>query len=122
MTATLYTHDGCRKYLNAVERARFLDVAAGEPASIHALCQTLAHTGCRLSEALALTPRAIEADSGFVAIRSLKKRSRNFIIREVPVPPAMIEQIDRTFHLADHDPAARLWAMSRITAWSVVKD
>ncbi len=119
--ATLYTANGCRKYLNAAERERFLHAAAGEPPAIYALCQTLVFTGCRISEALALTPRGFDTEAGFIAIRSLKKRSRSIVVREVPVPTAMLDDVDRVFHLAEHCPTDRLWRMSRITAWALIK-
>ena len=117
---SLYSGRGHRKYLTFAERQRFLDAARrhSRPA-ICTLCLTLAHTGCRLSEALALTRSAIESEAGFIAFRTLKRRSRAIIIREVPVPPALIAEID-VVH--GHAASTRLWTFSRSQAWRHVKD
>jgi len=56
MTSELFTLDGKRKYLTAEEQGRFIAAAnAHERAEVRTLCLTLAYTGCRISEALALT-------------------------------------------------------------------
>jgi site-specific recombinase XerD len=82
---SLYTAAGQRKYLTAAERVRFLQAASACPrAELRTLCLTLAFTGCRISEALALTAERVEREAGFIAIRSLKKRKRAVVIREVP--------------------------------------
>ena len=82
----LYASSGQRKYLTAAERRRFLAAANAAAPTVRTLCLTLAHCGCRLSEALALTAGDIEADSGLVAIRSLKKRGK-LMIRQVAGAP-----------------------------------
>src|SRR5215212_7480736 len=80
---SLYTRAGQRKYLTSAERSRFLTAALSSPrAELRTLCLTLLYTGCRISEALAITPRAIERQAGFIAIRSLKKRKRVMVIRD----------------------------------------
>lgn len=71
---------GHRKYLNGDERQRFLTVAAALPRrELATLCMVLAHTGCRISEALALTHTAIASGDGVVAIRCLKKRGNQLV-------------------------------------------
>ena len=52
----LYDMRGQRKYLTEHERDRFLNAARSAPTPDRAFCEILAYTGCRLSEALALTP------------------------------------------------------------------
>ena len=47
---------GNRLYLNAEERAAFLDVARRQPARDRTLCETLHFTGCRPSELVEITP------------------------------------------------------------------
>ncbi|RAI26283.1 integrase [Rhodobium orientis] len=122
----LYRPDGGRKYLNAEERQRFLDAAHSMDGRTRSLCQTLLYTGCRISEALALTPASIQASIGVVSIRSLKKRDR-FVVREVPVPTSLIAELEDTHHIAliqqDRSLATttRLWPWSRTTAWGRVK-
>jgi integrase/recombinase XerD len=121
-TLSLFTTSGQRKYLTGGERRHFLAAAAssGRP-EISTLCATLAHTGCRISEALALTSASIDFDEGFIAIRCLKKRSKVPVIREVPVPNELLAAL-RTVHIQTDDNAAhRLWTLSRSRAWQLVK-
>lgn len=120
-TASLYSPRGERKYINAAERVRFIAAAKACPRpEIGALCLTLAYTGCRISEALALTPACVNADSGFIAIRSLKKRNRAVVIREVPIPGDLLNALDRC-GLAARSSGERLWPLSRSRAWQLIK-
>jgi integrase/recombinase XerD len=117
---SLYTAAGQRKYLTAAERARFLETAnACLRADLRTLCLTLAYTGCRISEALALTAERVEREGGFIAIRSLKKRNRAVAIREVPVPLDLFLALDEA--LERDERGARLWPLSRSRAWQLVK-
>lgn len=88
--------------------------------ALRALCLTLAHTGCRISEALSLTRDSIRASEGVIAFRSLKKRSRSVHIREVPVPLALLDEllVLTQGHGAQDDP---LWSWGRVRAWQLVK-
>lgn len=79
----------------------------------------LLHTGCRISEALALTPQSIERQAGFVAIRSLKKRKRAARMREVPVPVDLFDALAETHTLEKRD--RRLWRFTRFRGWQLVK-
>jgi integrase/recombinase XerD len=117
---SLYTAAGQRKYLTAAERTRFLTVALACPrVELRTLCLMLAYTGCRISEALALTPDRVESEAGFIAIRSLKKRNRAVVIREIPVPAELFQALDEAHRLEDR--SARLWPISRSGAWQLVK-
>ena len=51
----LYARSGQRKYLTTAERERFIAAADAAAPEVRTLCLTLAHVGCRISEALALT-------------------------------------------------------------------
>lgn len=119
---SLFTTAGQRKYLTGDERHRFLVAAerSGRP-ELHTLCATLAHSGCRISEALELTTAAIDPMGGFVAIRCLKKRSKFPIIREVPLPPDLLERLDQVHGLDSSSADRRLWSFSRSRAWQLVK-
>jgi integrase len=55
MTAELHDARGRRLYLTGAERAAFLAAAAKAPWPARTLGGVLAHTGCRVSEALQLT-------------------------------------------------------------------
>ena len=111
-------HDGAgrRLYLSPAERRRFLSVARAQPAPVCALCFCLAHTGCRISEALALSPENLDAEGGVLVIRSLKKRRAGHI-RELPIPAELGSML-----AGIADGHRRFWPISRATAWRRVKE
>lgn len=117
-SGSLYTPSGQRKYLTANERERFLEAAEASPPRLRTLCLTLAWTGCRISEALALTLNSIDRESDAVVLRSLKKRGA-VKFRQVPVPQSLIEAI-ASVHTGC-EPRDRLWTWSRSRAWQLVK-
>ena len=84
----LFDRDGSRKYLTVAERARFLRAAEQAPREARTLCMTLAWSGCRLSEALALTADRVDLAGGVLVFATLKKR-QDGIYRAVPVPPLL---------------------------------
>ncbi|WP_375413004.1 tyrosine-type recombinase/integrase [uncultured Bradyrhizobium sp.] len=119
---SLYGGSGRRKYLTQDERTRFVEAARRcERQDVMTLCLTLAYTGARISEALALTGESVEASAGFIAIRSLKKRTRAIVIREIPVPDALIACLYRVHGLDAASREARLWPYSRCRAWRLIK-
>ncbi|MBZ0149390.1 MAG: site-specific integrase [Pseudorhodoplanes sp.] len=119
--ASLYSQSGQRKYLTGPERARFIAAAQACPrAELRTLCLTLAYTGCRISEALALTAGSIEAEAGFIAIRSLKKRGV-LAVREVPVPANLLNALEQVHRVSRLYSSTRLWPLSRSRAWQLVK-
>jgi len=118
--ASLYSRQGQRKYLSPDERRRFLRAAARlKRPELATLCLVLAHTGCRISEALALTPAAIS--KGTIAVRSLKKRGGQVVYRELPVPPELTRILATVHRLDAGDPHRRLWRYSRSGAWRLIK-
>lgn len=119
-------HDaaGGRKYLTADERGRFLTAADAAPRDVRTFCHTLAWTGCRISEALALTAARVDVAAGTITFESLKKRRRG-LFRTVPVPPELATMLDLVFGLRGLRGSAAnapLWAFSRATAWRRVKE
>jgi integrase len=112
----VYDVEGRRKYLSAGERVRFLAAADRCAPAMRALCHVLAYAGCRVSEALALTPCHIDAERLTLTFRTLKRRRTVF--RTVPVPPALIELL-RT--LAPDCREGRFWTWHRVTAWRGVR-
>ncbi len=120
--ASLYSQSGQRKYLTPDERARFIDAAwRCQRAELRTLCLTLAWTGCRISEALALTVRGIETDAGFIAITTLKRRCRTPVVREIPVPPDLIRELALVHCAGCAHRDRKLWSLSRSRAWALVK-
>lgn len=116
---------GGRKYLNAAERKRFLTALRHAPPRIRLFCLALMWSGCRVSELLALTPFAIDLDTGLATFETLKRRRRG-VMRQVPLPPSLLSELERTFDLkglqSDYKRAhERLWPWNRATAWRRVK-
>jgi integrase/recombinase XerD len=79
-----------------------------------------------MSEVLALTPAAIDIESGVANIETLKRRQRG-MVRQVPLPPDALRDLNRFFKLCltQRDPqlaVERLWTWSRTTAWRRVKE
>jgi integrase/recombinase XerD len=122
---TLFGPCGNRKYLNAAERERFVRAAGLAPKKIRQFCLMLRWSGGRISEVLALTPAAIDIETGVANIETLKRRRRG-IVRQVPLPPELLREFDRVFDLRasqcdPHLANRRLWCFSRTTAWRYVK-
>ena len=120
----LYGARGQRKYLSGAERGAALAAAEALDAEKALFVLTLALTGARVSEVLALTAAAFDLDRHIVALTTLKRR--RFVMRELPLPPALMRGLDRCFGLgaAQRDPGrrdARLWGWHRVTAWRLVK-
>jgi len=118
------TAGGGRKYLNHDERQRVLAASATLERRAALFVLVLAWTGARVSEILALTPRAIQVERFIVSIVTLKRR--RWSVREVPIPPALMGSLALEFSLlaAQQDPErcnVRLWSMHRVTAWRLFK-
>jgi integrase/recombinase XerD len=123
---SLYGSAGSRKYLNAAERQRFIESAQHSPPTVRLFCLVLRWSGGRISEVLALTPAAIDIESGTASIETLKRRKRG-LVRQVPLPRDLLSQLNQVFRLRfrQRDPelaGARLWTWSRTTAWRRVKE
>ena len=116
----MYDRSGNRKYLIAQERRRFIDAAQSLEPKAASFCLTLAYTGARLSEVLALRAGNIDRAAGVIVIESLKKRRRG-IFRQMPVPAELLRKLDAVHDLARLAPDARLWTWGRTTAWKRVK-
>ncbi|MCP3460408.1 hypothetical protein [Bradyrhizobium sp. CCGUVB23] len=63
---------GDPKYVNAVERRRFVKASTQAVAEVRLFCLTLLLSGGRISEILALTPASIDLDSRVVSIHDAK--------------------------------------------------
>ena len=116
----LYDTTGRRKYLTPTERHEFFCAAEKASREVQTFCSTLGYTGCRISEALALTGTQIDLAAGVLVFESLKKR-RKGIYRGVPVPRSFLELLDAVHNLAALGDQ-RLWKWSRTTAWRRVRE
>lgn len=117
----LYDSAGHRKYLTPSERDQFLRAAASAPPRVQTFCGVLAYSGCRISEALALTADRVDFGDGVLIFESLKKRRRG-VFRAVPAHPHFLEMLARVHNLpAARPPDVRLWPWSRSTGWRHVR-
>jgi integrase len=128
MSRELFNTAGKRLYLTDSERKKFLAAADDEVRLVRSFCYVLAHTGCRISEALQLVGERIDFAAGAIVFESLKKRKRG-VYRAVPVPPAVLEMLAMVHGLKDKKKktAAKkekspppLWDFGRTTAWKKV--
>jgi integrase/recombinase XerD len=122
---TLYTSAGARKYLNVAERQRFARAAETMPPAHRLFCLVLMWSGCRISEALSVSPVAIDREAATIAFVTLKRR-KAAVVRQVPIPAELVQALTEVFDLANRetDPAlreVRLWRWSRSSAWRCVK-
>jgi len=112
----IYDKIGQRKYLNKAESKLFLAEASKLEGQEKALCLFLYYTGCRISEALEMTPQRVEFENDLAIIRCLKKRA-SIEYRAVLIPEKLVSQL--SLITATHE--ARFWSFSRTTAWRIVK-
>lgn len=120
----LYGARGERKYVNREERCRVLAVIDGLKVEQALFCMLLAFTGARVSELLALTPASFAIESSVISIITLKRRRMH--VREIPIPPALMANLDRVFGLrlaqrSERSSQIPLWRFCRQTAWRIVK-
>jgi len=113
-----------RKYLNQSERRRMMAATETLDRRSALLVLTLAWTGARVSEVLALTPRSFQVEQSLVAIVTLKRR--RWCVREVPIPPELMTTLADEFSLPEtqrnlEGSDARLWPACRTTAWRLIK-
>lgn len=119
----LYDLNGNRLYLTKEERSLFLNHAKTQQTNIRTFAQTMAYTGCRLSEALEITPQRIELNNNQIILRSLKKR-KDDVYRSVPVPEELIDNLTIAFDLRKNLKAnkdKRLWKWTRQHAYEIIK-
>ena len=109
-----------RKYLTAEERDRFLAaVRAHRQPTVQTLARTLAMTGCRVSEALALRARDVDLEAAELRIATLKRRREHW--RAVPVPEDLVHELELVHRVrrAQASPRGRktpLWPITRQAA------
>jgi integrase/recombinase XerD len=114
---TLFDASGARKYLCVAELRRFLDAAQTTERMTRGFCWLLACSGCRISEALTLTPGQLDPDTGRIILRTLKRRK--VVYRSVPIPASVLLELCALGEGRAKD--ARLWPWCRQTAWRKVR-
>lgn len=109
-----------RKYLSENERCNLFDLVQKMDGPCSLFCAILLNTGCRISEALAITPRSFDFECGFVYFETLKRR-RSGVFRRVPVSQNLIEKIVQHIEVNKIASDRRIWEWSRMTAYRRVK-
>ena len=118
-TTELVDHRG-RKYLTAEERQRFLTAVRSHPKpTTHTLARTLALTGCRVSEALAVRACDVDLEAAELRISTLKRRRETW--RAVPVPEDLVQALDLVHRVRATRASTRarerpLWPITRQAA------
>lgn len=125
---SLYDKNGNRLYMTEQERLDFLSASALENRQIKALCHVLVHTGCRISEALSITPRLVDLSDKTLRFRTLKQRKKEPVYRSVPVPTDLLEMLENVYGIqeiqrkgAKKEMDAHLFPWHRSYSWLVVK-
>lgn len=121
----IYDHSGRRKYLTRAEQQAFLRATESRPPEIRTFCLTLAYTGARVSEALALSAGSFDCEERAVIIECMKKR-RPGTYRAVPVPEKLFSVLEKTHRIRQRKAISgvseqRLWPWCRTTGWKHVK-
>jgi integrase len=124
MSSKLLDSNGRRLYLTQEERAAFMKVVATLPRHHRTFCTILHDTGCRISEALALTGQRIDLNNKTVVFETLKQR-RDGIYRPVPLPDTTLDTLDMVHGLREAQRSGKplgtkLWSFTRMTGWRIV--
>jgi len=101
---------GQRKYLTTAEARRFLVAARRLAMPQRLFCEVLFYTGCRISEALELIPRRLDADDKRIIFRTLKRRKLTY--RAVPVPARLLRDLVALARAVEYASAAPQRAIS----------
>jgi integrase len=96
----LFDPQGRRLYLTAKERGAFVETASNAQREVRTFSLVLAYTGCRISAALALTPRSFDFSGRAIVFETLKKR-RTGVYRAVPMPQDALDTIDMVHGLQE---------------------
>lgn len=115
MPETIYNQHGQRKYLTSQEIDAFVHTARSCSTDIKTFCCMMAFTGCRISEALAMTKDSVDFEAKHVVIRCLKKRGK-CVYRAVPLPASYLKVLKRWFQTLK-GTNGRLWPWSRMTGY-----
>ena len=122
MDTTLVDQHG-RKYLTADERQRFLAAVRAHPKpTVQTLARTLALTGCRVSELLAIRACDVDLEATELRIATLKRRREHW--RAVPVPVDLVHELELVLRDTATDassqsssPLTKCQPTERSTAW-----
>lgn len=97
---------GERLYLTRTEREQFGEASLSAKRNEKALCLILYYTGCRISEALSITPKHIDLVNKSLTIRTLKKRRVEH--RIIPVPDSLINDLNNIYGITEIKKSSEL--------------
>jgi len=122
---TLHDKDGRRKYLTPQERHTFAEAAKQLNGRKRTFCLMLYHTGCRISEALALTNKHIDFSAKSVVLKTLKQRKT--IHRSVPLHDDFLDELNLVHELKHRQKAKKyknelIWGWKRKYGYMVIKE
>ena len=128
----LFNEDGNRLYLNADERARFLEASKDLEPHYRIAGEVIHFTGCRPSEVLQLYPRRVFFKDCALQFQTVKKRKytkgckpKKPEYRLVPVPAEIITNLDLVFNIRKLQCENKLdvlfWPVTRLTLWRQMK-
>lgn len=126
----LFSDDGERKYLNAIERKRFYKARRIiRDKAERAFVELIFWTGCRITEALQMNFIRVNVEDCFVVFRTLKQHGKNKDkrFRIVHVPRKFMRKLDKTHRILEtqRNEAAnkhrRLWPFGRQKGWLLIK-
>ncbi len=120
-------HTGERKYLNREERKAFKEAAQFMKPDIRSFCLMIYYTGCRLSEALEVTPHRLDFEGKRVLIRTLKQNpEREDKYRLVELPKDYLGDLESQYDARSRKGSkkngkTRLWRFTDRTGQNYVK-
>jgi len=122
LVSVLFDGEGNRKYLVFDELIRFyLAVNELTDHSKRAFGLVLFFSGCRLSEVLELTPKAVDYGAGFIVIRTLKQHGKKRF-RAIPMPNEVMNLLKQIIEADNITENAPIWSFSRWTGWRLIKN
>ena len=115
-----------RKFLSSDERKRFIEIVKNDPRPyVQTFALTLAYTGSRISEALALRICDVNINDANIQFLTLKKHSEHR--RTVPIPSQLARDLDlthvvRTKQMRRRRVKEKIWNFSRSTGFRFIRE
>lgn len=124
---SLFDKDGNRKYLTPAERLAFAEAAKKLNGRKRTFCLMLFHTGCRISEALALTHKHIDYGEKGVIFRTLKQHKEEPIYRSVPLSEQYMDELNLVHDLKKNQKSKKykdqpIWGWKRKYGYLVIME
>lgn len=101
ITELIDTKTGERKYLNRDERAAFKEAAKHMRPDMKFYCLMMYYTGCRLGEALEVTPDRLDYAERRVVLRTLKQGKGKIRFRAVELPEDYLTALQDVYRAKD---------------------